>query len=105
MAEIRNDTAASARDDPVAVKKKPEQHGGLTDLEIVDGKKSKSGIILRPQPTNDPNEPLVGLHVLLPYTPISFLPDRTLIGASRTGRNGRSTQRTWRFAGLRSLLS
>lgn len=28
-------------------------------LEIVSNKTTKSGIILRPQPTNDPNEPLV----------------------------------------------
>lgn len=30
-----------------------------SELDIVSGKVSKNGVILRPQPTNDPNEPLV----------------------------------------------
>lgn len=37
---------------------------GAPELELVNGKVSKTGILLRPQPTNDPNEPLVGAHVL-----------------------------------------
>lgn len=31
----------------------------VADTGVVAGKTSKRGIILRPQPTNDPNEPLV----------------------------------------------
>ncbi|KAH8891156.1 hypothetical protein GQ53DRAFT_823793 [Thozetella sp. PMI_491] len=30
----------------------------FVESEIVEGKASSKGIILRPQPTNDPNEPL-----------------------------------------------
>ncbi|KAJ6013697.1 hypothetical protein N7540_008288 [Penicillium herquei] len=33
-------------------------HGESLDQDIVTGKISKSGVLLRPQPTNDPNEPL-----------------------------------------------
>jgi hypothetical protein len=33
----------------------------LAESHIVEGKTSKKGIVLRPQPTNDPNEPLVRL--------------------------------------------
>ncbi|KUJ11873.1 putative polyamine transporter [Mollisia scopiformis] len=29
-----------------------------TDFEIVEGKRSKKGLLLRPQPSNDPNDPL-----------------------------------------------
>lgn len=32
----------------------------LEDIELVEGKRSKKGILLRPQPSNDPNDPLVG---------------------------------------------
>ena len=32
---------------------------GLSDIELVEGKRSKKGFILRPQPSNDPNDPLV----------------------------------------------
>ncbi|KAL1853530.1 hypothetical protein Daus18300_011811 [Diaporthe australafricana] len=40
-----------------------EQKPGLTrheqaEADIVDGKRNKKGVVLRPQPTNDPNEPL-----------------------------------------------
>ncbi|KAI0125983.1 major facilitator superfamily domain-containing protein [Xylariales sp. AK1849] len=45
------------REPPVAMKK-PQEHGEVADHEIIEGKRSESGIILRPQPTNDPNEPL-----------------------------------------------
>jgi hypothetical protein len=31
----------------------------LADIELVEGKRSKKGILLRPQPSNDPNDPLV----------------------------------------------
>jgi hypothetical protein len=31
----------------------------MAESQIISGKRSKSGIVLRPQPTNDPNEPLV----------------------------------------------
>lgn len=34
-------------------------HDEFVDENIVEGKTSKSGIVLRPQPTNDPNDPLV----------------------------------------------
>lgn len=34
-------------------------HHEFADEDIVAGKTSKSGIVLRPQPTNDPNDPLV----------------------------------------------
>lgn len=33
----------------------------LAEFDIVQGKVSKKGVVLRPQPTNDPNEPLVSL--------------------------------------------
>ncbi|KAF2115638.1 major facilitator superfamily domain-containing protein [Lophiotrema nucula] len=33
-------------------------HAELAEHDIVQGKVSKKGIVLRPQPTNDPNEPL-----------------------------------------------
>ncbi len=29
------------------------------DIELVEGKRSEKGILLRPQPSNDPNDPLV----------------------------------------------
>ena len=43
---------------------KSDQHevrGGqeLSDIELVEGKRSKKGLLLRPQPSNDPNDPLV----------------------------------------------
>jgi hypothetical protein len=31
----------------------------FADIELVEGKQSKKGILLRPQPSNDPNDPLV----------------------------------------------
>ncbi|KAH8676273.1 major facilitator superfamily domain-containing protein [Xylariales sp. PMI_506] len=44
---------------PSAPDVKPQGHQGeLADNQIVEGKQSKSGVVLRPQPTNDPNEPL-----------------------------------------------
>lgn len=33
----------------------------LSDIELTEGKRSKKGILLRPQPSNDPNDPLVSL--------------------------------------------
>ena len=30
----------------------------LSDIELVEGKRSKKGLLLRPQPSNDPNDPL-----------------------------------------------
>jgi hypothetical protein len=33
----------------------------LSDIELVEGKRSKKGLLLRPQPSNDPNDPLVGI--------------------------------------------
>ena len=33
----------------------------LNDIELVEGKRSKKGLLLRPQPSNDPNDPLVGV--------------------------------------------
>jgi hypothetical protein len=33
----------------------------LTENDLVEGKRSKKGFFLRPQPSNDPNDPLVGL--------------------------------------------
>jgi hypothetical protein len=36
---------------------KPVQE--LSDIELVEGKRSKKGLLLRPQPSNDPNDPLV----------------------------------------------
>lgn len=41
------------------VEKIPHPHGEFADRDIVMGRMSKSGVVLRPQPTNDPNEPLV----------------------------------------------
>ncbi|CAL5869988.1 uncharacterized protein PFLUO_LOCUS4221 [Penicillium psychrofluorescens] len=40
------------------VEKIPHPHGEFADRDIVMGRMSKSGVVLRPQPTNDPNEPL-----------------------------------------------
>jgi hypothetical protein len=34
-------------------------HDEIADENITGGKTSKSGIVLRPQPSNDPNDPLV----------------------------------------------
>jgi hypothetical protein len=34
-------------------------HNDIADESITRGKTSKSGIVLRPQPSNDPNDPLV----------------------------------------------
>jgi hypothetical protein len=31
----------------------------LSDIELVEGKRSKKGFLLRPQPSNNPNDPLV----------------------------------------------
>jgi hypothetical protein len=31
----------------------------LSDIELLEGKRSKKGFLLRPQPSNDPNDPLV----------------------------------------------
>jgi hypothetical protein len=31
----------------------------LAEIELVEGKRSKKGLLLRPQPSNDPNDPLV----------------------------------------------
>lgn len=41
------------------VEKVQHTHGEFADQDIVMGRMSQSGIVLRPQPTNDPNEPLV----------------------------------------------
>lgn len=41
------------------VEKVQHPHGEFADQDIVTGRTSKSGVVLRPQPTNDPNEPLV----------------------------------------------
>jgi len=35
----------------------------LSDIELVEGKRSKKGLLLRPQPSNDPNDPLVGASI------------------------------------------
>lgn len=60
---------------------KPEvAQAELAEYDIVQGKVSKKGIVLRPQPTNDPNEPLVGR----PKTPST--PMRLDLTKSRTGR-------------------
>ncbi|KAJ5728927.1 uncharacterized protein N7483_003435 [Penicillium malachiteum] len=40
------------------IEKVQQSHGESLDQDIVTGKMSKSGVVLRPQPTNDPNEPL-----------------------------------------------
>ncbi len=42
---------------------KPAQE--LSEIELVDGKRSKKGVLLRPQPSNDPNDPLVGASLTL----------------------------------------
>jgi hypothetical protein len=40
----------------------------LSDIELVEGKRSKKGLLLRPQPSNDPNDPLVGVSPHHPNT-------------------------------------
>lgn len=35
----------------------------LSDIEVVDGKRSRKGFLLRPQPSNDPNDPLVSSRI------------------------------------------
>jgi hypothetical protein len=45
---------------------KPAQE--LYEIELVEGKRSKKGILLRPQPSNDPNDPLVSAPVTHPST-------------------------------------
>ena len=42
----------------------------LTDIELVDGKRSKEGLLLRPQPSNDPNDPLVCVYSRYPTNTI-----------------------------------
>jgi hypothetical protein len=39
----------------------PQEKGmqELSDIELLEGKRSKKGFLLRPQPSNDPNDPLV----------------------------------------------
>lgn len=41
----------------IEVGEKPSQ--GLSDSQVEEGKRSKNGLLLRPQPSNDPNDPLV----------------------------------------------
>jgi hypothetical protein len=36
-----------------------QKAGGVSDFELMEGKRSKKVIPLRPQPLNDPNDPLV----------------------------------------------
>ena len=43
-------------------------HDELAGENITRSKTSKSGIILRPQPSNDPNDPLVRLFFFLSQT-------------------------------------
>lgn len=38
----------------------------LSDIELVEGKRSKKGFLLRPEPSNDPNDPLVSQLVHTP---------------------------------------
>jgi hypothetical protein len=45
---------------------KPAQE--LYEIELVEGKRSKKGLLLRPQPSNDPNDPLVGTSLTHPTT-------------------------------------
>jgi hypothetical protein len=40
----------------------------LSDVELVEGKRSKKGLLLRPQPSNDPNDPLAGASPTRPTT-------------------------------------
>jgi hypothetical protein len=40
----------------------------LLDIELMEGKRSKKGLLLRPQPSNDPNDPLVGASSTPPST-------------------------------------
>lgn len=46
----------------MAEEEKPHVREGRAESDIVEGKVSNKGILLRPQPTNDPNEPLVSVH-------------------------------------------
>lgn len=41
------------------VEKTEATQAELAEYDITRGKVSKHGVVLRPQPTNDPNEPLV----------------------------------------------
>lgn len=41
---------------PAGMQEKEEHE--LSDIELVEGKRSKKGVLLRPQPSNDPNDPL-----------------------------------------------
>lgn len=41
--------------------------GEVVESEIVEGKTNQAGVILRPQPSNDPNEPLVRLRPCLTF--------------------------------------
>lgn len=45
----------------------------LADIELVEGKRSKKGILLRPQPTNDPNDPLVSRLSKRGYQRVHFI--------------------------------
>lgn len=58
MADVERN-GAEMRDASLATKQGAE----LADQNIVEGKKSSKGVVLRPQPTNDPNEPLVSCSI------------------------------------------
>jgi hypothetical protein len=36
----------------------------LSDIELVEGTRSRKGFLLRPQPSNGPNDPLVSMKTL-----------------------------------------
>lgn len=51
--------------DTIMAEKAHHLHDEIADENIVRSKTSKSGIVLRPQPSNDPNDPLVRLFFYL----------------------------------------
>lgn len=65
MADMEKDGVRRADKPAVALshqqQQPPLQHRAavVAESQIVSGKRSKSGVVLRPQPSNDPNDPLV----------------------------------------------
>lgn len=72
------------------VEKAQYLHGEFAEQDIITGRRSKSGVVLRPQPTNDPNEPLVKG---------SCRETTSCANGDRIGRNGRSIPRILSSAG------
>ena len=66
----------------------------LSDIQLLEGKRSKKGFLLRPQPSNDPNDPLVHTKCLNDFSVLTMF---------RIGHTSRNTQPTSLSASSHSL--